>query len=312
MLILRRVGTAVLTFFLVSVLVFVGTNLLPGDVAQMVLGQSATTETLAALRESAGLNQPAVLRYVGWLSGFLTGDLGISLVNQRPISELVAARLGHTLALAAATTAVVVPLALALGIFAAVRQGTRSDRAITVAALTAVSVPDFFIASTLVLLFSVTLKWLPAVAVVGNQGFWAALPSLVLPVATLTCILLAQMTRMTRAALINVMSSPYIETARLKGASSLRLIWLHAMPNAIGAIANVIALNLAYLVGGVVIVESIFSYPGIAKLTVDAVATRDMPLVQACAMIFCSGYLLLVLAADLIAILANPRLRAQG
>jgi peptide/nickel transport system permease protein len=312
MLILRRVGTAVLTFFLVSVLVFVGTNLLPGDVAQMVLGQSATTETLAALRESAGLNQPAVLRYVGWLSGFLTGDLGISLVNQRPISELVSARLGHTLALAAATTAVVVPLALALGIFAAVRQGTRSDRAITVAALAAVSVPDFFIASALVLLFSVTLKWLPAVAVVGNQGFWAALPSLVLPVATLTCILLAQMTRMTRAALINVMSSPYIETARLKGASSLRLIWLHAMPNAIGAIANVIALNLAYLVGGVVIVESIFSYPGIAKLTVDAVATRDMPLVQACAMIFCSGYLLLVLAADLIAILANPRLRAQG
>jgi peptide/nickel transport system permease protein len=312
MLILRRVGTAVLTFFLVSVLVFVGTNLLPGDVAQMVLGQSATAETLQALREAAGLNQSAFVRYIGWLYGFLTGDLGVSLVNQRPISEMIGARLGYTLALAAATTAVVVPLALALGIFAAVRQGSRSDRAITVAALTAISVPDFFVASTLVLLFSVTLKWLPAVAVLGNQGFMAALPSLVLPVATLTCILLAQMTRMTRAALINVMSSPYIETARLKGASSLRLIWLHAMPNAIGAIANVIALNLAYLVGGVVIVESIFSYPGIAKLTVDAVATRDMPLVQACAMIFCSGYLLLVLAADLIAILANPRLRAQG
>lgn len=309
-LIAKRLALGAVTFLVVTLLVFAGTELLPGDVAQQLLGQSATPETLAALRVKLGLDLPAHVRYLNWLSGFLTGDLGESLVNGLPNYELIAPRLQNTFLLAGMTAAFSVPIALLIGITAAMFPESVFDRVATVLTLCLVSVPEFFLATVFVLIFAVELGWVPAISYTTEfQSIGQLLRSLALPIITLSFVVLAQMARMTRAAILNVMSSSYIEMAILKGVPRRRIILRHAFFNAIGPIANVVALNLAYLVGGVIIVETIFAYPGIAKLTVDAVSTRDMPLLQACAMIFCTAYLLLVLAADVLAIVSNPRLR---
>lgn len=309
-LLLGRIALSAATVLFVAAVVFFITNLLPGDVAQELLGQSATPETVAGLRKALGLDVPAPERFLNWLIGMLHGDAGRSLVNGLPIASLIGSRLGNTLMLAGLTAVVSVPLALATGMTAAVWRGTAYDRAVAGGTVLLVSVPEFLVASLAVLIFAVKLKWLPALSQTRNL---ATLTDIVrnfaLPVMTLTFVIMAQMARMTRAALIDALSAPYVEMARLKGASPLRIVVRHALPNAIGPIANAIALSLSYLLGGVIIVETVFNYPGVAKLMIDGVATRDLPLVQACAIIFCAGYLILVTTADLIAILANPRLR---
>jgi peptide/nickel transport system permease protein len=279
-------------------------------VAQMVLGQGATPSTLAALRHSLHLDQPAWLRYVHWLIGLLSGNPGMSLVDNLPIAHLIGDRLGNSLLLALFTTIVTVPLALVVGITAAVWRGSLYDRIVSLVTLSTVSMPEFLFATIAVLIFAVDLHWLPALSGVARiHSLGGMLRSFALPVITLALAIFAQMARMTRAALINTLGSPYIEMAILKGVRPVRLVLRHALPNAIGPVANAIALSLSFLLGGVVIVENIFDYPGIAKLMVDAVSTRDMPLIQACAMIFCAGYLVLVLIADIVSILSNPRLR---
>lgn len=311
-LIATRLAVAAGTLLLISVLVFVITELLPGDVAEVVLGQNATPELVAGLRKAMNLDRPAPARYLEWLLGLLSGNPGQSLVNRLPIADLVASRLPKSLQLAAFAAAVSVPLALILGITAAIWRGTLYDRGVGLFSVSIVSVPEFLVATAAVLVFAVKLRWLPATTRVSDSmSFLEMLRAFALPVATLSFVVMAQMIRMTRAALLTVLSSSYIEMARLKGAGATRVVLLHALPNAVGPIANAVAFSLSYLLGGAIIVEIIFSYPGLARLMVDAVSTRDIPLVQACAMIFCAAYQLLVLSADTIAILSNPRLRER-
>lgn len=306
----QRILIGLVTLWVVSVLVFIMTSLLPGDVAQIVLGQSATPESLAAYRAENGLDKPLIVQYFGWLGDMMTGDLGISKAGGATISSLIGGRLYNTMFLAGVVAVISVPLSVALGLLAAMYPGTWIDRALTFGTLALISVPEFFIATFMVLIFAVNLGWLPAIAQVSPENsFWEMARGMAMPLITLIIVVAAQMIRMTRAGILNVMNSPYIEMAILKGVPRKRIILRHAFFNTIGPIVNVIALNLAYLVSGVVIVETIFAYPGLAKLMIDGVQTRDLPLVQACAMIFCGTYVVLIIVADVSAILANPRLR---
>ena len=306
----QRIALALLSLLAVSVIVFSITAVLPGDAAQEQLGQEATPEALAALRTQMGLDVPAPERYAKWLLGMVQGDPGRSATTQLPVGELVASRLPNSLLLAAVTALFSVPIALTLGIASAVWRGSWFDRAASTAAVGVVSVPEFLVATLAVLVFAVQLRWLPALSFVNDiESVGQMLRAFAMPVLVLCCVIVAQMMRMTRAAVIDQLEAPYIEMVRLKGASPMRMVLAHALPNAVGPIANAVALSLSGLLGGVIIVEVIFNYPGIAKLMVDGVSTRDMPLVQACAMIFCAAYLLLVMVADICAILSNPRLR---
>jgi peptide/nickel transport system permease protein len=301
---------AIITLLIVSFAVFFATSMLPGDTASILLGQAATPEAVAGLRKAMHLDEPAILRFMGWLLGLMKGDLGTSYANNMPVAKLIGSRLVATLELAAITTVVSVPLALLLGITSAMLRGSYYDRLVTIISIGVISVPEFMVATLAVLLFAVYLRWLPALSSINAaHTFFDLLKIYAMPVITLTFVISAQMIRMTRAALIETLKTPYVEMALLKGASRSRMVFRHALPNALGPIVNAIALSLSYLVGGVIIVETIFNYPGIAKLMVDAVSTRDLPLIQSCAMIFCLGYLLLITAADIIAILSNPRLR---
>ncbi|MCJ2182946.1 ABC transporter permease [Novosphingobium sp. 1949] len=309
-LVARRIGGALLTLFLVSLAVFSISLLMGGDAAEAILGQSATPEALAGLRAAMHLDQPAYLRYLEWARDLLGGDMGTSLITGMPVSATVLPRLASSLQLAGLTALVSVPLALALGILAAVRRGSLLDRAISMATIAVVSVPEFLIATIAVLIFAVTLHWLPAL----SSGRTIETPldlvrTFAMPVMTLACVVVAQMIRMTRAAVCDALDSSYVEAARLKGVSPARLVLRHALPNAVGPIANAIALSLSVLLGGVIVIEVIFNYPGVARLMVDAVSTRDLPMIQTVAMIFSAAYLLLVTAADIVAILSNPRLR---
>lgn len=309
-LLLGRLIIGAVSLLVVSVAVFAITAALPGDVAEELLGQAATPEAVAGLRTALGLDVPAPIRYVRWLAGLLTGDPGVSLVNNVPVAQLIGSRLQNSLLLAAATTLVAVPLALLFGITAAMWQGSLYDRIVSMLTLSLVSVPEFLVATAAVLVFAVHLRWLSALSTINEiTSIGQVLAAFAMPVLSLCSVIVAQMVRMTRAAVIDQLRAPYVEMAVLKGAGPIRVVLGHALPNAVGPIVNAIALSLSYLLGGVIIIEIIFNYPGIAKLMVDAVATRDMPLVQACAMIFCAAYLILVTTADMVAIAANPRLR---
>jgi peptide/nickel transport system permease protein len=309
-LVTNRLLVAVITLLVVSFTVFFATELLPGDVAQILLGQSATPEAVAGLRTAMHLNDPAIVRFVRWLFGLATGDLGTSYANKMPVADLIGGRLVSSLKLAAATALFSVPIALMLGITAAIMRGSLYDRIITTITIAVISVPEFMVATSAVLIFAVYLKWLPALSFANEvHSFGELLRVFAMPVITLSFVISAQMIRMTRAAVIETLDTPYAEMALLKGASRRRIVLKHALPNALGPIVNAVALSLSYLLGGVIIVETIFNYPGIAKLMVDAVATRDLPLIQTCAMIFCLAYLILITIADIIAILSNPRLR---
>jgi peptide/nickel transport system permease protein len=305
-----RLGVAAVTLLIVSLVVFGATQMLPGDVAEILLGQAATPEAVAGLRQAMHLDPPALWQSGHWLWGLAQGDLGTSYANNMPVAQLIGGRLVNTLRLAAVTAAIAVPLALTLGITCAMYRGSLYDRVVSACVIGVISVPEFMIATLAVLIFAVWLKWLPALSL-GNDisSIGQMLRAFAMPVITLLCVICAQMIRMTRAAMISVLDSPYVEMALLKGASRPRMALRHALPNAVGPIVNAVALSLSYLFGGVIIVETVFNYPGVARLMVDSVATRDLPLIQACAMIFCIGYLSLITFADVIAILSNPRLR---
>jgi peptide/nickel transport system permease protein len=308
--VINRILIGIVTLFVVSILVFVGTSVLPGDVAEIVLGQAATPESLAAYRAERGLDQPLYIQFFSWLQGMATGDLGISKAGGATIASLIDGRLGNTMYLAGIVAIISVPLSILLGLLAAMYPGTWIDRTLTFGTLSLISVPEFFIATFMVLILAVNLNWLPAISRISPDAtFLEELRGLAMPLITLIIVVSAQMIRMTRAGILNVMNSPYIEMAILKGVPRRRIILRHAFFNAIGPIVNVVALNLAYLVSGVVVVETIFAYPGLAKLMIDGVQTRDLPLVQACGMIFCGTYVILIILADVAAILSNPRLR---
>lgn len=310
-LIARRIGAGILTLLIVSAVVFFITSLLPGDAAQMILGQNATPETVAALRQQLGLHQPLLMRYFHWLTGMVQGDFGTSFASHLPVSQLVAQRIPATFELAGITTLICVPLALIIGIIAAMNRGSRLDRALVIGTMATVAVPEFLVATVAVLIFAVKLHWVSAMSFGSpDSDLLSYLKAYALPVLTLCCVLVAQMARMTRAAIINQLDSPYLEMALLKGVSPLRAVLRHALPNAVGPIANAISLSLSYLFGGVIIIETIFSYPGLASQLVDAVSNRDLPVVQLCVMLFAACYLVLLLAADILTIAFNPKWRS--
>jgi len=305
----QRFGLGLLTLWVVSMIIFLGIELLPGDLAQAILGQSATPETVAAFRRELQLDLPSYERYFNWLAGILQGDMGVSLANKRQISELIGVRFSNTIFLAIVAAVISVPLAVTLGVLAALYRNSIYDKCVNVVTLTSISFPEFFVAYILILFLAVRLQIFPSISNVSpDTDFWDRVYRVALPALTLTLVVIAHMMRMTRAAIINLLASPYIEMANLKGMPRARIIVKHALPNAWAPIINVIVINLAYLIVGVVIVEVVFVYPGLGQLLVDSVSKRDIPVVQAASLIFAATYILLNLTADILSILTNPRL----
>lgn len=308
--IIKRLAFGIVTLIIISLIVFWGVEALPGDLAQTILGQAATEENTAALRVKLGLDQPAYLRYLDWLGNVLAGNLGESLASGRAISELLSARLGNTFFLAGASAVLAVPLALFLGVVSVLYRDRWVDKFISITTLSAISFPEFFIAYILILWFSVEHQIFPSFSrITLDMTFWNKLNAVALPALTLTMISVAHMMRLTRAAILNVISAPYIEMALLKGLSPWRIVVRHALPNALSPVINVVVMNLAFMIVGSVVIEVVFVYPGLGQLLVDAVSNRDVPVVQASVLIFASAYVLLNLLADVLSIVTNPKLR---
>ena len=306
----QRIALGLLLLLAVSAIIFLGVEALPGDTAQAILGQSATPQALANLRAEMGLDQPPLTRYFAWLGGILQGDLGVSLTNKTDIAAAIGQRLGNTLFLAFWAAVISVPLAILLGLVAARFNGRWPDKVISGITLSTISLPEFVVGYLVMFFLAVKWQFFPSVAMVfPGMGLGERLNAVILPVIVLVLVVLAHMMRMTRAAILNVMQSAYIETAELKGLSPMTVIWRHAFPNAIAPVVNVVMLNLAYLVVGVVVVEVVFVYPGMGQYLVDHVTKRDLPVVQAVGLIFAAVYITLNILADVISILANPRLR---
>ncbi|NKX39609.1 ABC transporter permease [Tritonibacter mobilis] len=306
----QRIALSLFLLLMISALIFAGTMILPGDVAQSILGQSATPEALANLRADLGLNDPPLTRYFEWLFGALQGDLGTALTSGQDITSAIGSRLSNTLFLAFWAAIIAVPLAIFLGLLAVRYKDRWPDKLISGVTLASISIPEFLIGYVLMYLIAVKLRWFPSVAMINDSmSLWQKLNSIALPVAVLTLVVLAHMMRMTRAAILNVMQSAYIETAELKGLSTFKVISRHAFPNSVAPIVNVVMLNLAYLVVGVVVIEVVFVYPGMGQYLVDHVSKRDVPVVQACGLIFAAVYIGLNMVADIVSILSNPRLR---
>ena len=308
-LVAQRLALGLLTLFVVSLIIFGAVELLPGDLAEAILGQAATPETVAAFRRDLRLDLPMHERYFEWLFGILQGDMGLSLASRREIAELIDVRLGNTLFLALLAAVISVPLSVALGVMAALYRNSIFDRTINAVTLSSISFPEFFMAYILILFFAVQWGVFPSMSNVSDDlGFWERVYRTTLPALTLTLVVVAHMMRMTRAAIINLLASPYIEMANLKGMTRSHVIIKHALPNALAPIINVIVINLAYLVVGVIVVEVVFVYPGLGQLLVDSVSKRDLPVVQASCLIFAATYILLNLTADVLSIMTNPRL----
>ena len=308
---MRRLLVGIGTLVFVSIVVFLGTQVLPGDAAQIRLGQEATPENVAALRERLGLDRPLHVQYLSWLSGFVTGDLGMSLANEAPVINMISARWYKTVVVALLTASLSVPFSVGLGLLAAMWPGSFFDRSLTVFNVALIVSPEFFVATCLVAVFVLSLNLGSAVVIGSAEGknLFELYQHFIYPVLTLAIVTSSQMIRMTRAALLNVLTAPYVEMAMLKGVPRWRLVLRHALPNAVGPIVNVIALNLAHLISGVVVVEVYFSYPGLAVLMVQAVQTRDFIVVQTIGMMFCGVYVAIIMVADIVSILSNPRLR---
>ncbi|TIS97926.1 MAG: ABC transporter permease [Mesorhizobium sp.] len=337
--VLQRLGLGLITLFIVTIIIFSAIAMLPGDFAKAMLGQSATPETVAAFQREIGIDRPPVERYFAWVGQIVQGDFGSSFASRtgyrRTVAEIIAPRLYNTMFLAVMTALIAVPLALGLGILAALYRNSWFDRVVNTVTLTTISFPEFFVAYMLAYLIisrdtfigtefaqslpewlAASINWVlnlvpkfPTLANISDQTpFWEHVWRAALPSITLTLVIVAHMMRMTRAAIINMLASPYIDMARLKGMSPMAIVLRHALPNAWAPIVTVIAFNLAYLIVGVVVVEVVFVYPGIGQLMVDAVKSRDVPVVQACALIFAATYILLNLTADIISIATNPRL----
>ena len=307
-LIVKRLGMGVLTLFAVSVIIFTAIEMLPGDIAQEILGQSATEEAVEVFRRELGLDRSPITRYFEWAGGILRGDFGKSLATGRDVSDLITSRLGNTMFLAGYAALIAVPLAVMLGLIAALYRNSVFDRMINLGALAAVSMPEFFLAYILIYFLSLSGLFPSMSDVTPDTRLTIRLYATFLPALALTLVITAHMMRMTRAAIINLLASPYIEMAEIKGIPRRRIILRHALPNALAPIINVIALNLAYLITGVVVVEVVFVYPGLGQLMVDSVSKRDVIVVQGVSLIFASAFILLNLLADVLSTLSNPRL----
>ncbi|MCZ6667054.1 MAG: ABC transporter permease [Gammaproteobacteria bacterium] len=306
----KRLVMGIFILFGVSLLITLGVEALAGDVCSAMLGQAAEPSTVAACQAKLGLNDPMHVRYWHWLVNVIQGDLGTSLANNREVSEQIGKRLGNTLYLAGTTALFAVPIGILLGVIAALYRNSAIDYTISTTTLTTISSPEFFLAYVLMAIFAVNLGWLPAISnVSSSMSFLERLEVSALPVATLALITVAHMMRMTRASIVSLLASPYIEMAKLKGLTPGRIIVKHALPNAWSPIIQVVVLNLAYMIVGVVVIEVVFVYPGLGALIVDAVLNRDLPVIQGTAMVFATAYVVLFMLADVLSMLANPRLR---
>ncbi|MBL8582936.1 MAG: ABC transporter permease, partial [Rhizobiaceae bacterium] len=284
-LVVRRVLMAGVTLLLVSLLIFSILEILPGDVATRMLGRDATPEALEVMRSQLGLDRPAYERYLHWLSGMLQGDFGSSLVSSRPVSDILAPRIFNTLMLSLYAFILYVPLTVIPAIIQALTRDREADHALSVVTLVLLSMPDFLIATILLLAFVIWIPVLPAISLVDETSTaWEYIKAMTLPAVTLAVVMAVYAVRMLRDNLIEVLDADYIRMAELKGVSQLRVLMRHALPNSLVPTLNVTALNLAYLVGGVVVVEKVFSYPGFGSLLVDSLQLRDLPVIEATVM----------------------------
>jgi len=310
--VLRRLALLLLTLLAVSVLIFAITQLLPGDVATMILGMNATPQDLATLRTQLGLDQPALVQFARWLGGVLEGDLGISTRFQRPVVDILGPPLRNSLVLAAAGVAFAVPLGLALGLVCALRRNSPLDYAISSVTIFAAAMPEFVTGGLLIIVFSTWLGWLPPFAGAGSARTLAqSISELILPVVSLSLVILAYILRMMRASVAEVLESSFVKAALLKGLERRRVIVFHVLPAALGPTLSVIALSIGWMAGGLVIVESLFGYPGIGRLLVFAIRNRDIPLLQAISLIVAAVYALANLAADVGQRLLDPRVATR-
>lgn len=312
--IFRRLLISVAILFAVSVLVFVATLLLPGDPAQAILGQQATPERLAALREQMNLNDPVLLRYASWLGGLFTGNLGYSAATGGPVTELLGDRIQASLVLMGLAGIIAIPVGILIGTISALRRDRGFDRGTTVVSLILASLPEFVIGVVLIALLSTTVfKLLPSVTMAPpGEAVWNYPSQLVLPTLTLALVVTPYIVRMMRATMLEVLDSGYVEMARLKGVPERQVITRHAIPQALAPVAQVVAIQLAWMAGGVVVIEFLFRYPGIGQALVDAVGTRDVQVVQALSILIAAAYIVVNLLADLVGILTNPKLRTES
>ena len=310
----RRFVLAIVTLFIISLIVFLGVEALPGDAATAYLGQSATPESLNALREEFGLYAPMHERYLTWLGGILQGDLGTSMVRRNPVSEVIGNQLRNTIVLALAAAIVGIPLAIFLGVIAGLARDKWPDIFVSTSSIVGMTLPGFVTATILIYIFAIRLEWFPAITMVATDAsVGELLPNIVLPIITLTFIMVAHILRMVRTNMIDVMTSDYVQMARLKGVPEKRIVFRHALPNAMLPTINVVAITLAWLLGGVAVIETVFNYPGIGKLMVNSITDRDFPTIQAIAIVLAIVYITVNLAADLLTLVLNPRLRtARG
>jgi len=310
----RRLVLAIITLFIISLIVFLGVEALPGDAATSYLGQSATPESLHALREEFGLYAPMHERYLSWLAGILQGDLGTSMVRRNPVSEVIGNQLRNTVVLALAAAIVGVPLAIFLGVIAGLTRDKWPDIFVSTTSIVGMTLPGFVTATLLIFIFAIQLEWFPAITMVATDAsIGELLPNIILPIITLTFIMVAHILRMVRTNMIDVMTSDYVQMARLKGVPERRIVFRHALPNAMLPTINVVALTLAWLLGGVAVIETVFNYPGIGKLMINSITDRDFPTIQAIAIVLAIVYISVNLIADLLTLVLNPRLRtARG
>lgn len=306
----RRLGFLLLTLLLTSVVIFAITQLLPGDVARVILGREASESALRALRTQLGLDRPAPVQYLAWLTNFVRGDWGLSFSTGVPIRAIVLERLGNSLMLAGVTLVLAVPVAIALGVVAALRAGTWLDGVISVGSLAVVGLPEFVTGLVLIEVFAFRLGWLPANASIAPEaGFLEALPMLILPALTATLVLLAYIARLTRASVIEEMRRPYVRTATLKGLPRREVIVNHVLRNALLPTITVVAISIGWLISGLIVVENVFNYPGLGRLLTFAIDRRDVPLLQAISLVAVLGFALANLLADLAYAFLNPRIR---
>ena len=306
----RRLLFSLLVLFIVSIVVFVVVQVLPGDVASMILGTDATPEDVATMREKLGLNRPATVRYLEWIGGAVRGDWGTSLRLNQPVAPIVLNRLANSAVLAAITLLIAVPLAIGLGVVAGLRQGRLTDRIIALVTLIGTSLPEFVWGNLLIIIFAFWLKWLPPSSLMDpGDSMLAHFRLLVLPTLTLTLVMLAYTSRMTRASMIEVLERNFIRTARLKGVGERKVIFRHALPNALLPTITIVAMNIGWLMGSLVVVETVFSYPGLGRMMVFAVSNRDVPMLQMTVLLTAGIYCLANLIADVLYAYLNPRVR---
>ena len=306
----RRLFLGIITVFLVSVIIFTGVEILPGDACTAFLERDAHGKLLENCRIEQGLNAPAISRYVDWVSGALVGDLGTTLNGQKKIIDLVGFRLRNTLLLASMATLIGVPLALFLGVVAALWRDRAADLTISTFTIGAMSIPEFVLATLLILVFSIWLGWIPGFVLTSYDApLGEFFPAIFLPVIVLTLVMTAHILRTVRSSVIEAMASDYAQMATLKGVPYWRIVFRHVLPNALLPVINVVALTIAWLLGGVVVIESVFNYPGLGRMMIDSISDRDLPVTQAIALIIASVYVAVNLTADILTMMANPRLR---